>query len=186
MDRTDVLKTRLLLAARLAAAFRRRNYEIVQYGGATVEQYSRGAYTTGDIDLGFIDRAPTLEEKMDVMRQFGCDRGTRLFTIEGVVIDLDGVAELLSDHLQKIETSVGPILLEAPEESLVQRVLNSIYPVANADQKRAAQLLIAQALQGNLAMDWAEVDRLAQLPGFKVQDIVATYQAEVLAELARG
>jgi len=171
-------KKRERIAARVSAAFKARGYQLVQYGGATVEAYTRGRYATSDIDLGFIDLSPSLEIRAQVMEALGCERGTRLYLLDDVVVDLGGQAELLSPRLVEIETEEGKLLLEAPEESLVQRILMSVYPQRDEDQKQAALLLMIQALAGNLAIDWKEVDRLAALPGFKIQAEVAAYREE--------
>ncbi|HEV3270627.1 MAG TPA: hypothetical protein VGZ93_00430 [Candidatus Methylacidiphilales bacterium] len=171
-------KKRERIAARVSAAFKARGYQLVQYGGATVEQYSRGKYTTSDVDLGFVDVAPSLDVRAQIMESLGCERGTRLYLLEGVVVDLGGQAELLSPRLVELDTPEGLLLLEAPEESLVQRVLMSVYPQDDEDQKKAALMLMVQALAGNLPLDWNEVDRLAALPGFKIQPVIAAYKEE--------
>jgi hypothetical protein len=179
-------KKRERVAARVSAAFKARGFQLVQYGGATVEQYSRGRYTTSDVDLGFIDTAPSLEVRAEVMGSLGCERGTRLYLLDGVVVDLGGEAELLSPKLVEVTTPEGQLLLEAPEESLVQRVLMSVYPQEDADQKEAALILLVQALSGNLPMDWNEVDRLAALPGFKIEKEISAYKDEAQKLLSAG
>ena len=171
-------KKRELVAARVSAAFKAQGYQIVQYGGATVEQYTHGKYATSDVDLGFVNKAPSLEVRAQVMESLGCERGTRLYLLEGVIVDLGGHAELLSPNLTELSTPAGLLLLEAPEESLVQRVLMSVYPQEDTDQKGAALTLMVQALAGNLPLDWNEVDRLAVLPGFKVSDVIVAYKEE--------
>jgi hypothetical protein len=171
-------KQRERVAARVSAAFRARGFALVQYGGATVEYFSRGGYATSDVDLGFIDATPSLEIRAEIMASLGCDRGTRLYLLDGVVVDLGGRAELLSPRLVEINTPFGLLVLEAPEESLVQRALMSVYPQEDADQKRAALALMIQALAGNLPLDWTEVDRLAALPGFRIQPVIAAYKEE--------
>jgi hypothetical protein len=171
-------KKREAVAARVSAAFKARGFQLVQYGGATVEHYCRGEYTTSDVDLGFVDAMPSLDVRAEVMASLGCERGTRLYLLDGVVVDLGGHAELLSTNLVEVTTPEGSLLLEAPEESLVQRVLMSIYPQEDLDQKKAALTLILQALTGNVPMDWDEVYRLAKLPGFKIESVIHAYKLE--------
>ena len=103
-------KKREEVAARVSAAFKARGFQLVQYGGATVEQYSRGKYTTGDVDLGFVDAVPSLEVRAQVMASLGCERGIRLYFLDGVVVDLGGQAELLSDNLVEVSTPEGTLL----------------------------------------------------------------------------
>jgi hypothetical protein len=185
LDKPD-FKKRECVAVRVSAAFKARGYQLVQYGGATVEQYSRGKYTTSDVDLGFVDAPPSLDVRAQVMESLGCERGTRLYLLDGVVVDLGGRAELLSSNLVELNTAEGILLLEAPEESLVQRVLMSVYPQEDRDQKEAAMILMIQALAGNLPLDWNEVDRLAALPGFKIQPVIAAYKEEAKRLLSSG
>jgi hypothetical protein len=166
------------IAARVSEAFKSRGFRLVQYGRATVEQYTRGGYTTGDVDLGFVGSAPSIEVRAEVMQSLGCERGTRLYLLDGVMVDLGGPAELLGRNLTEVDTPEGKLLLESPEESLVQRVLMSVYPQDDEDQRRAAMLLLTQALSGNLPIDWDEVNRIAELPGFKVLPLVASYKEE--------
>jgi hypothetical protein len=59
MDPTDSLAARLQrikVAVRISEAFRAKGFRVVQYGGATVEFYTGGLYSTGDVDIGFSGR----------------------------------------------------------------------------------------------------------------------------------
>ncbi len=174
---------RLRIAARVSAAFRVRGYRVIQYGGATVEQYTRGGYATGDVDLGFDGAAPDMGEKNEVMQALGSKPALRLFRVEDVVVDLGGSAELLSRNFVEVDTIEGPVVLEAPEEAIVQRVLVAVYPQPNAEQRQAAKLLLAQAEAGNLDVDWGEVRRIAGLPVYRVWEEIEALRSECRLEL---
>ncbi|MDR1146514.1 MAG: hypothetical protein LBK71_10325 [Verrucomicrobiales bacterium] len=168
MAKQDSPVARLELAAEIFAAFRALGYQPIQYGGATVEVYSDGQYCTGDLDIGFLYQAPPIEERSRVMQALGSPPGVRLFQYKDAVVDLGGVAEMFSRNFVEIKTAKGAVLLEAPEEAIIQRLLLAYYPQSQPDQLKAAELLIRNALAGNFAIDWAEVRRLAGLPMFNV------------------
>lgn len=187
MDLTDNLspsrKLRRTAAAKVSEAFRAEGYRPVQYGGATVEEYTEGMYSTGDVDIGFVDRAPSLEDRARVMERLGCQRGIRLFDLGGVLVDLGGQAESYSRNFIELKTDDGPILLEAPEESMVQRILMGVYPQFLEEQWEAGRLMVAQAVAGRIPVDWEEVLRLARLPGFRVEKELRQLVAECSARL---
>ena len=188
MENTDKPRAdrslRRLVSAKVSEAFRAAGFRPIQYGGATVEEYTEGIYTTSDVDLGFVDRAPSFSEKIEVMARLGCRRGLRLFDLDGVVVDLGGEAESFSRNFIELQTEAGMILLEAPEESMVQRILMGVYPQRLEDQWQAGKLMVAQALSGKVPMDWEEALRLACMPGFKVEKELRQLVDECSVELA--
>jgi hypothetical protein len=50
---------------------------------------------------------------------------------------------------------------------LVERVLISVYPERDSVAENCARMLIAVALRNQVAMDWSEVGRVAQLPEYR-------------------
>lgn len=50
----------------------------------------------------------------------------------------------------------------------MERVLISVYPGPYPPARDTARKLAGLALQGKMQMDWQEVRRIAQLPGFRV------------------
>jgi len=179
----DSPRQRLLTGAKISEAFRIQGYSLVQYGGATVEYYTQGGYATGDVDMGFDGKTPSLEERNRVMQSLGSSPSLRLFMVDGVLVDLGGSAELLCRNFVEIETSEGRLVLESPEESIVQRVLMAVYPQENSEQRQAAKLLLAQALAGNIPVDWEELRRLADLPYFRVGEVVEILKKECQSDL---
>lgn len=65
----------------------------------------------------------------------------------------------------------------------MERVLISCYPQPHAPARETARKLIAVAVQGRLAMDWAEIQRIAGLPGFRVWPECKSMVKEVSDEL---
>jgi hypothetical protein len=54
-----------------------------------------------------------------------------------------------------------------PEDLLVERVLVSVYPGENLTARDCAKKLIGVILGGGLAVDWDEVQRVANLPQYR-------------------
>ena len=183
-DKTpDANRKRIHTAIRVSEAFRKKGFQVVQYGGATVEFYTAGRYSTGDVDIGFLGATPPAEVKSEVMQSLGSRRGVRIFVLDGVVVDLGGTAELYSHHLVELKTPEGSILLEAAEEEIAQRLLMGVYPQHNPDQWQAAKLLVGQAIAKNLDVDWQEVFRIVRLPAFAVEEELRILVNECSLEL---
>ena len=65
-----------------------------------------------------------------------------------------------------------------PEDLLVERVLVSVYPEADAKARECARQLTVIALGGGLEMNWDEVLRVASLPEYRnVQECKALVRA---------
>jgi len=54
-----------------------------------------------------------------------------------------------------------------PEDLLVERVLVSVYPGENQTARDCAKKFIAVILGGDIAVNWDEVRRLANLPEYR-------------------
>jgi len=53
------------------------------------------------------------------------------------------------------------------EDLLIERVLISVYPQPDQTAKNCARMLIAVAIRDQVAMNWSEVSRVAQLPEYR-------------------
>ena len=53
------------------------------------------------------------------------------------------------------------------EDLLVERVLVSVYPQPDQTARDCARALIAVALRNQVAMNWSEVKRVAELPEYR-------------------
>lgn len=163
----------------VSSKFREKGYLPVLCGGFAVELMTNGGYTTGDIDILFKGKCPSMEEKLEIMRSLGCLGGARIFEVEGQIVDIGGVGEFYSDKFLEFSDEKGTFLVESPEEALAQRLLVSIYPVENKDQADAAKLIVAQAKAGQIPMDWTEARRIAALSWVRVSNELEKTIAEV-------
>lgn len=59
---------------------------------------------------------------------------------------------------------IAGVLVAKLERLIAERVLLSVYPRPNEDARVCAEKILAVAISGNLPVDWAEVERGAQLP----------------------
>ena len=89
--------------------------------------------------------------------------------VAGAFVDLLGPLETLArTPLRELQGPYGLVQIVQPEELLVERVLVSIYPQPYPPARACAKMLAAVALQGELAMDWQEVCRLARRPEYGI------------------
>jgi len=141
------------LASLCTAAFRERGIELVVVGGSAIEFYTEGAYLSGDVDLCVWkpERPIPLRLRQEVMAELGAEGGPRSWEVAGLFVDLLGVVEKEArTPLRQLQAPFGMVNLIDPEELLVERVLVSVYPSANAAARACARELAVVALSGAL------------------------------------
>ena len=160
----------LKLASVCSTIFRERGIELVVVGGSAIEFLTEGAYTSGDVDLCISNgRLPAVRERQEVMAQLKAEGGPRSWRIAGLYVDILGSLESFArTPRRKVAAPYGIVEMVPAEELLVERVLVSVYPQPYAPAAETARKLATLALQGEVQMDWHEVRRLAELPGFRV------------------
>ena len=83
-------------------------------------------------------------------------------------VDILGPAESFArTAFRRVRGPYAEVLLMKPEDLLVERVLGSVYPAENQIARDCARKLIAVILAGDVAVDWGEVRRLANLPEYR-------------------
>lgn len=177
----DVLSKHLRVASLVGALFREHGYETVVVGGSGIEFYTEGRYVSGDLDLCLRDR-PRPEPRVvaGIMQRLGARGGIRSFHLAGVQVDILG--ELQSDArtpFVTLEGPCGPITLTKPEDLLVERVFSSVYPQANDEARRVAEIMMAVALEGRMPFDWQEAERVAASPAYDVKEAFAACRRQV-------
>ena len=174
------LALRLAIAAKITKAFGEDGYKIIVYGGTCAELYTRGAYATGDIDMGFIGEVPSLEKRKEILERLQAKSFGKINVIDGVAVDLGGEAELWAKDPQVIvETDSGTITCIRPEEILIDRILQAIGPGGSDACWQAARVIIQEDLRESGLLDWNEIERICSLPGCNVKDELAQLQNEV-------
>jgi hypothetical protein len=175
----------LKLSSLCSSIFREKGIELVVVGGSAIEAYTEGAYSSGDIDLCLANRAGlSVRERQELMAPLKAEGGPRSFQVAGMFVDILGSLESFArTPRRKLTAPYGPVELLQPEELLVERVLVAVYPGTHPPALEAARKLAAIALQGRVEMDWQEVKRLAELPGFGVWPECKAVVKEVCAEL---
>jgi hypothetical protein len=174
------------LASLCSAAFRERGIELVVVGGSALEFYTEGAYVSGDLDLCVLkpERPIPLRLRQEVMGALGAQGGPRSWEVAGLFVDLLGVVEKdARTPVRQIQAPYGPVNLLDPEELLVERLLVSVYPAANASARACARELVSVALTGAVQVDWPEVRRLAGSRDYQVVDELQQLVQEVSREL---
>lgn len=70
--------------------------------------------------------------------------------------------------MRQIECPFGAISVIQTEDLIAERVLVSVYPHGNDEARAVSKKLIAMALGGRLAIDWAELLRVADRPEYGI------------------
>ena len=118
------------------------------------------------------------------MGQLDARGGPRSWQVAGLFVDLLGLLESLArTPLRKLEGAYGIIQVIQPEELLVERVLVSVYPQADAPARECAKKLAAVALGGAMELDWKEVRRLAGRAEYRILPQCKALVREVANEL---
>jgi hypothetical protein len=131
----------LKLASLCSALWRERGVELVVVGGSAMQE---------------------------LMGLLGAKGGPRNWQVAGMFLDLLGPAESFARTLyRKVEAPYGPVIVMKAEDLLAERVLISVYPQPDQTARDCSRALIAVALRNQVAMNWSEVRRVAQLPEYR-------------------
>lgn len=157
------------LASLCSALWAERGVQLVVVGGSAIEFLTEGAYASGDLDLCHITAGSLpFRERQEVMGVLGAEGGPRNWKVAGMYLDLLGSAESFArTAYRRIEGPYGGVLIMKPEDLLVERVLVSVYPQPNPTARECARKLVAVILGGGVAVNWDEVQRVANLPEYR-------------------
>jgi hypothetical protein len=160
----------LKLASLCTTIFGEHGIRLVVVGGSAIELLTEGAYASGDIDLCVSEgRLPQLRQRQELMAQLGAQGGPRSWRVAGAFVDILGALESFArTPRRKLAAPYGVVELIPPEELFVERILISTYPGPYPPARDTARKLGALCLRGEIQVDWQEVKRLANLPGFRV------------------
>lgn len=177
----DLLERALKLSGLITSIFAERGFPLVTVGGSAVEFYTEGGYMSGDIDFC----RKTLKSvppriMQEIAESLGGKGLGRNWLICGLYVDILGLLEsetLLAERT--LETPYGEVRILAPELVLVERVL---YAEQAEECVASARQMMVACLKDS-RFDWAEAERLAALPDFKVADAMARLRKEISNEL---
>ena len=162
----DLLARAMKLSGLVTTLFQERGFPLVVVGGSAVEFYTEGGYMSGDIDFcrkTFKSVPPRLMQ--EIAERLGGKGLGRNWLICGLYVDLLGLLEsetTLSERI--VKTPYGDVRIVPPELALVERIL---FAEQDAECVLSARQMMAAALK-DVAFDWMEAERLADLPDFKV------------------
>jgi len=176
----DLLERSMKLSGLVSTLFAQRGFPLVVVGGSAVEFYTEGGYMSGDIDLcrkTLKSVPPRLMQ--EIAESLGGKGLGRNWLICGLYVDILGILESETSLPERtLETPYGPVKILPPELALVERIL---YAEQDAECTASARQMMASAL-ADAAFDWAEAERLAALPDFKVAEQLSALKQE----LSRG
>ena len=165
----DATLKSIKLASLCSALWAERGVELVVVGGSAIEFLTEGAYASGDLDMCHTTAATLpIRDRQEVMGLLGAQGGPRNWEVAGMYFDLLGPAESFArTPYRRVEGPYGGVLVMKPEDLLVERVLVSVYPQKNTTARECARTLAGVALRGQIGMNWAEVQRVAQRPEYR-------------------
>ena len=183
-ERDPTLKS-IKLASLVSALWAERGVQLVVVGGSAIEFLTEGAYASGDLDMCHENRATLpIRERQEVMGLLGAEGGPRNWKVAGMYFDLLGPVESFArTPYRRVTGPYGEVSVMKAEDLLVERVLVSVYPQPHPPARECARTLIGVALRGQIAMNWAEVQRVAQRPEYRNLSECETLVNEVAHEL---
>ena len=162
----DLLARAMKLSGLVTTLFQERGFSLVVVGGSAVEFYTEGGYMSGDIDFCRKTLKSVPPRLMQEIAERLGGRGLgRNWLICGLYVDLLGLLEsetTLSERI--VKTPYGDVRIVPPELALVERIL---FAEQDAECVLSARQMMVVALKDEV-FDWAEAERLADLPDFKV------------------
>ena len=175
----DLFLRAMKLSGIVTALFKKRGIPLVVVGGSAVEFYTLGGYMSGDID--FCRRSlkgPSLRLIKDILEPLGGKCVGRNWLVCGLFVDLLGIVEneTYKDFVS-IETPYGEVAMIPPELALVERIF---YSLDCEECIASAKQMMASAISDE-NFDWAEAERLADLPDFKVFKELVSMKKEMLS-----
>lgn len=181
----DLLERALKLSGLITTLFAERGFRLVVVGGSAVEFYTEGGYMSGDIDFCRKTLSAIPPRVMqEVISRLGGKGVARSWQVCGLCVDLLGVLETESKkENRELETPYGTIFIIPPELALVERVLFAYCPPTAECVPSAKQMMAAALRDKNF--DWAEAERLAALPDFKILDEFKRLKEEIANELGK-
>jgi hypothetical protein len=184
---TDANARALLLAALVSELFRAEGFDPVVVGGSAIEFYTDGAYLSGDTDICWNGlNEPTPRDRVRIMTKLpGAEGNLRTWKVAGQYIDLLGrVITYAEKDYVSLQTPWGEVALQPVEDLLVERIFAAtLWTGPNAAAEACAQKLLINCLQAAVPTDWAEVQRLANLPAYACWAEVRKFTAQIAARL---
>ncbi len=178
----DLLARAMKLSGLVTTLFQERGFPLVVVGGSAVEFYTEGGYMSGDIDFCRKTLKSVPPRLMQEIAERLGGRGLgRNWLICGLYVDLLGLLESVTTLSERIvKTPYGDVRILPPELALVERIL---FAEQDAECVLSARQMMVAALKDEV-FDWAEAERLADLPDFKVLSQLKALRKELSDALA--
>lgn len=186
LSETDPNIKALRISALVSELFRKEGFDPIVVGGSAIEFYTDGAYLSGDIDICFRGiKNPTPRDKSDIMDGIlGATGSIRTWKLKGIFIDILGAVEAFAgDRFQSISTPDGTIVLQPPEDLLVERVFEARgWSQPSPEGENCARKMMRAVLQKAIPFDWGEAERIADLPAYRCLDHLLSMKEDVTNE----
>jgi hypothetical protein len=148
--------------------------DLIVVGGSAIEVYTRGGYSSGDIDV-VVDR----ERVLPVLRSWAFQHASLQMWFQPdwkLTVDLvRGIEDFHGsrDRTEVVRTPFGPLRIEGIEDCVVKRLISARYWEIPEDLNLA--LAAARTHEGEI--DWDYAERVAEADG--VGDLLAELRKRV-------
>ncbi|MDZ4788774.1 MAG: hypothetical protein SH807_07535 [Blastochloris sp.] len=180
---SDPTQRTLELAQLLQELFQEKGCSLIVVGGSAIELLTEGLYTSCDIDICFEGDRPPLREITGLMAQLKATGGPRSYRVGSCFVDLLGKIESCATTPFR---KIGGVQIAKPEDLLAERLLMTVYPEVNLEAQACAEKLMLQALSGQLPIDWAEAERVANLPEYRIREEFLTMRERLTRTLKKN
>jgi hypothetical protein len=176
-DRTE---RALELAGLISTLFKLRGVILVVTGELAYASYADAPATNPELELApFTGKLlPRLAQEI-MSGQLGGEGAIGRWVVAGIPVRLYNEFSLSMRELcRDFNTDHGVVKLSPAEEITADRILASVYPVANPVAHREAIRLLINGLTDAFHMDWVALRKICYLPDYRIGEELAQFRAE--------
>ena len=176
----DHTERALELAGLISTLFKLRGVVLVVTGELAYASYADVPLTQPELELAPITGklAPRLVQEI-MSGQLGGEGAIGRWIIADIPVRLYNQFDFSMRELcRDFNTDHGVVKLVPAEEITAERILASIYPVANPVAHRQAIKLLINALTDAFRMDWIALRKICYLPDYRVGEELAQFRTE--------
>jgi hypothetical protein len=176
-DRTE---RALELAGLISTLFKLRGVILVVTGELAYASYADAPATNPELELApFSGKLlPRLVQEI-MSSQLGGEGAVSRWIVAGIPVRFTNEFTLSMRELcRDFNTDHGVVKLIPAEEITAERILASVYPVANPVAHREAMRLLINGLTDAFHMDWVALRKICYLPDYRVGEELSQFRAE--------
>jgi hypothetical protein len=177
---TDATERALELAGLISTLFKLKGVVLVVTGELAYASYADAPATEVELELAPISGHLAPRVAQEIMGgQLEGEGAIGRWIVAGVPVRLHNAFELaLPELCRDFNTEHGVVKLIPAEELTAERILASVYPVANPAAHREAITLLINGLAEAFRMDWIALRKVCHHPDYRVGEELAQLRVE--------